>query len=83
MERRGGLVALDMRYLDGHDLRALPAIERKARLRDLAKPADGIIQYSQHVEGNDAEFFAAVDKMGLEGMAVRSLTRASSGSDLA
>ena len=36
-------------------------------LRGLGKPADGIIQYSQHVEGNGAEFFAAV-KMGLEGM---------------
>ena len=36
-------------------------------LRGLGKPADGIIQYSQHVEGNGAEFFAAVDKMGLEG----------------
>lgn len=61
-------VAFDILHKDGKDLRALPAIERKAILWDLVKPANGIIQYSQHVEGNGAEFFAAVDKMGLEGM---------------
>ncbi|TIX65155.1 MAG: DNA ligase, partial [Mesorhizobium sp.] len=61
-------VAFDIMHLDGKDLRALPAIERKAILWDLVKPADGIIQYSQHVEGSGAEFFKAVEKMGLEGM---------------
>lgn len=61
-------VAFDIMHLDGVDLRPLPAIERKAKLWDLVKPADGIIQYSQHVEGSGAEFFAAVDKMGLEGI---------------
>ncbi|MES0188956.1 hypothetical protein NKK48_30290 [Mesorhizobium sp. C386A] len=34
--------------------------------RGKARPS--IIQYSQHVEGGGAEFFAAVEKMGLEGM---------------
>ncbi|RWQ12317.1 RNA ligase family protein [Mesorhizobium sp.] len=61
-------VAFDIMHLDGKDLRALPAIERKAILWDLVKPAEGIIQYSQHVEGSGAEFFKAVEKMGLEGM---------------
>lgn len=61
-------VAFDIMYLDGEDIRSLPAIERKAKLWNLVKPADGVIQYSQHVEGNGAEFFAAVDKMGLEGI---------------
>ncbi|MFK0688175.1 DNA ligase [Mesorhizobium sp. IMUNJ 23033] len=61
-------VAFDILHLDGWDLRSLPAIERKAMLWDLVKPADGIIQYSQHVEGGGAEFYAAIDKMGLEGM---------------
>ncbi|MER8750927.1 DNA ligase [Mesorhizobium sp. M1050] len=42
--------------------------ERKAILWDLIKPAQGIIQYSQHVEGGGAEFFEAAEKMGLEGM---------------
>lgn len=61
-------VAFDILHKDGQDLRALPAIERKAILWDLVKPATGIIQYSQHVEGGGADFFSAVDKMDLEGM---------------
>lgn len=61
-------VAFDIMHLDGRDLRAMPAIERKALLWDLVKPADDIIQYSQHVAGGGAGFFAAVEKMGLEGM---------------
>ncbi|MDG4874221.1 DNA ligase [Mesorhizobium sp. WSM4935] len=61
-------VSFDLLHLDGEDLRALPLVERKARLWKLVKPADGIIQYSVHVEGNGADFFGAVDKMGLEGI---------------
>ncbi|PBB11236.1 DNA ligase, partial [Mesorhizobium loti] len=61
-------VAFDILHKDGNDLRGLPAIERKAILWDLIKPATGIIQYSQHVEGGGADFFAAVDRMNLEGM---------------
>lgn len=61
-------VAFDILWLNGKDLRGLPAIERKAILWDLVKPADGVIQYSQHVEGGGADFYKAVDGMGLEGM---------------
>lgn len=61
-------VAFDILHLDGRDLRPLPLIERKATLWDLVKPATGIIQYSDHVEGNGIAFFSAVEKMGLEGM---------------
>ncbi|RWH31150.1 RNA ligase family protein [Mesorhizobium sp.] len=61
-------VAFDLLHLNGQDLRSLPLIERKAKLWELVKPAKGIIQYSDHVEGNGAAFFEAVEKMGLEGM---------------
>jgi bifunctional non-homologous end joining protein LigD len=61
-------VAFDILHKDGEDLRQRPAIERKAILWDLVKPAQGIIQYSQHVEGGGAEFFAAAERMGLEGI---------------
>lgn len=61
-------VAFDILHQDGEDLRPLPAIERKAILWDLVKPADGIIQYSQHVEGGGAAFYEAAEKMGLEGI---------------
>ncbi|WP_246696150.1 RNA ligase family protein [Mesorhizobium sp. SARCC-RB16n] len=68
-------VAFDIMHLDGQDLRVLPAIERKAMLWDLVKPATGIIQYSQHVEGNGAEFCAAADKIDLEGIVSKRLMR--------
>lgn len=61
-------VAFDIMHLDGKDLRSLPAIERKAILWDLVKPAEGIIQYSQHIQGSGDDFYQAVEKMGLEGM---------------
>ncbi|WP_244661673.1 RNA ligase family protein [Mesorhizobium huakuii] len=61
-------VAFDILHKDDKDLRPLPAIERKAMLWELVQPATGIIQYSQHVEGGGADFFAAVDKLNLEGM---------------
>ncbi|PBB77571.1 DNA ligase [Mesorhizobium sp. WSM3879] len=61
-------VAFDILHLDGQDLRSLPLIERKAKLWNLVKPAKEMIQYSDHVEGNGAAFFEAVEQMGLEGM---------------
>lgn len=61
-------VAFDILHKDGEDLRQRPLIERKAILWDLIRPAQGIIQYSQHVEGGGAEFFEVAEKMGLEGM---------------
>ena len=61
-------VAFDILHRDGQDLRTLPAIDRKAILWELVKPADGIIQYSQHVEGGGAAFYEAAEKMGLEGI---------------
>lgn len=61
-------VAFDILYLDGQDLRALPAVERKTKLWELVKPATGIIQYSQHVEGGGADFYEAAQRMGLEGI---------------
>ncbi|TIV38919.1 MAG: DNA ligase [Mesorhizobium sp.] len=61
-------VAFDIMHLNGEDLRGRSAIERKALLWDLVKPADGIIQYSEHVIGGGADFYQAIDKMGLEGM---------------
>jgi len=61
-------VAFDILHRDGEDLRPLPAIARKAILWEVVKPAKGIIQYSEHVEGNGEAFFAAADKMGLEGI---------------
>jgi bifunctional non-homologous end joining protein LigD len=61
-------VAFDLLHLDGQDLRSLPLLERKARLWRLVEPAQGAIQYVEHVESDGREFLSAVDGMGLEGM---------------
>jgi bifunctional non-homologous end joining protein LigD len=54
--------------LDGDDLRKKPFSERKAALRKVLKRTKGGIQYVEHVEGNGAEVFEAVCKLGLEGI---------------
>ena len=61
-------VAFDILHKDGEDLRQQPLFERKEILWDLIKPAQGIIQNSQHVEGGGAEFYKAAERIGLEGI---------------
>ena len=65
---RAGDVAFDLLYLDGSDLRDLPLVERKSRLRRLIRPAGRLLHYSEHAEGNgDAALRSACDR-GLEGV---------------
>jgi bifunctional non-homologous end joining protein LigD len=54
--------------LDGNDLRALPLVERKLRLRKLlARRSDGV-QLVEHLEGDGATIFAHACRLGLEGI---------------
>jgi bifunctional non-homologous end joining protein LigD len=59
--------AFDLLYLDGHDLRGVPLIERKRLLQEVLSPGD-LIRYSNHFEGNGPEMLAAVKQQGLEGI---------------
>ncbi|MBI3461680.1 MAG: DNA ligase D [Planctomycetes bacterium] len=61
--------AFDLLHLDGHDLRKVPLIERKARLEELLEGNDSrsILQYTEHFAGNGPEFFNQACRMGLEG----------------
>jgi bifunctional non-homologous end joining protein LigD len=60
------LVAFDMLYLNGHDLRKLPLVARKALLK---KTIDGTnIQFSESFELDGAEMLAHACKVGLEGV---------------
>ncbi len=65
--------AFDLLMLDGDDLRRRPLAERKAALRKVLKRTKDGIQYVEHVEGDGAEMFAAVCKLGLEGIASKKL----------
>jgi bifunctional non-homologous end joining protein LigD len=62
--------AFDLLGLDGHDLRKLRCEDRRQRLHDLLGDPRPIspIQFSQSVEGSGAKFFAAAEKLDLEGI---------------
>ena len=53
-------------YLNGYDLRKLPLIERKSRLKKLITGTD--IQFSDNFEVDGAEMFAHACGIGLEGL---------------
>jgi bifunctional non-homologous end joining protein LigD len=60
--------AVDLMMLDGDDLRRKPLSERKTALRKVLRRTKGGIQYVEHGEGDGAEMFEAVCKLGLEGI---------------
>jgi bifunctional non-homologous end joining protein LigD len=74
MDHTAVACAFDLLMLDGDDLRRRPLSERKAALRKLLKRSKGGIQYVEHVEGNGAEMFEAICKLGLEGIVSKKIT---------
>ena len=60
------LVAFDLLYLSGRDLRNLPLIQRKAELRKIVDGTD--VQFSESFEIEGREMFAHACKLGLEGV---------------
>jgi bifunctional non-homologous end joining protein LigD len=60
------MVAFDLLYLNGHDLRKLPLVERKTLLKKLiAKTA---VQFSESFEVDGPEMFEHACGVGLEGV---------------
>jgi bifunctional non-homologous end joining protein LigD len=59
--------SFDLLYLDGHDLRALPLLERKRRLMALLKRADDCILYSEQSRDGRA-LMAEMCRLGGEGI---------------
>ncbi len=60
------LVAFDLLYLNGSDLRQLPLVERKAQLKKLI--TDTSVQFSESFEIDGREMFNHACKIGLEGV---------------
>jgi bifunctional non-homologous end joining protein LigD len=60
-------VVFDILYLDGHDLRNLPLVERKKILQDVL-PDITTIKYSDHIEEEGIHFFGLARKNKLEGI---------------
>jgi bifunctional non-homologous end joining protein LigD len=57
----------DAPFLSGHDLRRLPLMERKKRLRKVLKPSKQV-RFSEHLEGEAQEVLEHACKLGLEGL---------------
>ncbi|WP_365886657.1 non-homologous end-joining DNA ligase [Ensifer sp. SSB1] len=62
------LMAFDLLYLDGRDLRRQPQAERRQFLKQLLAGRDGAILLSEEVDADGAEFFRAACELGLEGI---------------
>ncbi|WP_028168520.1 non-homologous end-joining DNA ligase [Bradyrhizobium elkanii] len=60
------MVAFDLLYLNGYDLRKLPLLERKMHLRKLIDGA--AIQFSESFELDGREMYQHACKVGLEGV---------------
>ncbi|HSS22016.1 MAG TPA: non-homologous end-joining DNA ligase [Pyrinomonadaceae bacterium] len=63
----------DLLHLDGYDLRRCPLRQRKAQLESLLKSAklggkNATIRYSDHFEGDGAQFFKQACEFGIEGV---------------
>jgi bifunctional non-homologous end joining protein LigD len=71
------LIAFDLLYLNGRDIRKLPLFERKAELKKIIAGTD--VQFSESFEIEGREMFAHACKLGLEGVVskVRDSTYAS------
>jgi bifunctional non-homologous end joining protein LigD len=60
------LVAFDLLYLNGRDLRKLPLHQRKAELKKIISGTD--VQFSESFEIDGQAMFAHACKIGLEGV---------------
>jgi bifunctional non-homologous end joining protein LigD len=60
------MIAFDLLYLNGYDLRRIPLIERKSHLKNLI--ANTAIQFSDHFEIDGPELYAHACRVGLEGV---------------
>jgi bifunctional non-homologous end joining protein LigD len=58
----------DLLQLGRDDLKSLPLLERKERLRKLLGKKAGVLKYSDHIEGSGKKFFQLACKQGLEGI---------------
>src|SRR5215469_13602090 len=63
--------AFDLLFLNGEDMRALPLIERKARLKQLLRRKRSPVLYVDHIKARGREFFEKVCELDLEGIVVK------------
>jgi bifunctional non-homologous end joining protein LigD len=71
--RRGDpcFYAFDLLFLNGRDLRKLPLIERKARLRKIVPPQSSRVLLCNYIEARGEELFTAACERDLEGIVAK------------
>ena len=62
--------AFDLLWHDGEDLRPLPLVERKRRLRRLIKGRTGLM-FAEQIQGSGVELFQAVCARDIEGIVAK------------
>lgn len=60
----------DILWIDGHDVRTMPLIERKQLLKEIV-PAGSLLRYSDHVETRGKALFRQMQEQKLEGMVAK------------
>ena len=63
--------AFDLLFLNGEDLRGLPLIERKARLKRLLRRKRSHVLYVDHIEVRGRDLFEKVCGLDLEGIVAK------------
>ncbi len=63
--------AFDVLYLDGVDLRELPLVERKKRLKKVVPDPPSHLLYLDHIEAQGEELFRLVCEQDLEGIVAK------------
>ena len=62
---------LDLLYVDAVDLRDLPLVDRKAKLRKLIPLTPSSVLYLDHINGKGVELFEQCCKLDLEGIVAK------------
>ena len=62
------MFAFDLLFLNGEDLRALPLIERKARLKKLLRRTQSRMLYLDHIDRDGHKLFEKACVLDLEGI---------------
>lgn len=65
----------DILWCDGHDVRSMPLVRRKALLQAVL-PKSSVLSYSDHVTGKGLPLFHEMQKRGLEGMVAKNANSA-------
>ena len=63
--------AFDLLYVDGVDLRDLPLVERKAKLRKLIPRKVSSVLYLEHINCKGVELFEQCCELDLEGVVAK------------